>query len=710
MTTLSADAFPLVDAGERRAVEPVRLAQPWLAIVQVATVIYAGFAIWFVFSFYHGQVIPLVVNTPYFPDESVFREGLRDLHISVGVFATLYIGAIYLLVAGFLAAATLVVYRRPNEVTAYLVALFLISNACATPPGQVEALAADRALLLHIGTILSVTFPALFLTLMFLFPTGRFTPGWLGPVFVGLLVSIVVVQVFFPRISSDSTIVSLLLQLTLFLAAAGSQIYRYRYHSTAIERQQLKWAVYGLVVAIALFTSANALMVATGSDKPGAPAVRATLCTFAFLTIPTLGLLGAAFCLVHAVLRRNLFGVDTVISRSAVYLGLSLLIVGIYAAIVGLAASLPGTRGDNLAGFFAAVLVALVFQPARVRLQRAANHIIFGDADEPYAVISNLNRQLDSALDPAAVPQAIVATVVTALRAPYARLHLGEGMSGEIEVAAGTPAPSTLSVPITYQGERLGELQVAPRTGNEYRKADLRLLRDLARQAAPALHSLGAREALRTSRERIVLAREEERRRVRRDLHDGLGPRLAALALRIDSIEDRVDSDDEIRDQLNDLGRRMEEAVTDVRRIAYDLRPPALDDFGLVEAVRQTATGYGRSGPEIIVTVPNPLPPLSAAVEAAAFRIVQEALANAVRHGKSSDCLVRLEAESPGVLHVSIRDNGVGIPANATPGIGLRSMRERAEELGGTLEIASANGSTVISARLPVRSTAEGDV
>lgn len=710
LTGLAAEALPFGETGEHRGIEPVRLAQPWLAVAQVATAVYAGLAIWFVVSFYQGPGIQLVVNTPFFPDEAVFREGLRQLHVSVGVFTTLYFGAIYVFVASFLAAAAIVVYRRPNEITAYLVALFLISVACATPPGQVEELAADRPLLLHIGTILSVTFPVLFLALMFLFPTGRFAPRWLLWVFAGLFASIVLIQVFSPRyVAGGSATTSVLIQLSLFLVAAGSQIYRYRYHSTAVERQQLKWAVFGLVTALALFTSANAMMVATGSDQPGAPAVRATLVTFGFLIVPTLGLLGAAVCLVHAVLRRNLFGVDTVISRSAVYLVLSLLIVAIYAAIVGLAVTLPGSRGDGFAGFFAAVIVALVFQPARTRLQRAANHLIFGDADEPYAVLSNLNRRLDSALDPAEVPQAIVATVVTALRAPYARLNLREGMPGAIEVTAGTPSPAALSVPITYQGESLGELQVASRPGNDYRKADLRLLEDLARQAGPALHSLSARDDLRTSRERIVLAREEERRRLRRDLHDGLGPRLAALALRIDSVGDRVEGDHETREQLNDLGRRMEEAVTDVRRIAYDLRPPALDDFGLVEAVKQTATGYGRSGPEITVTVSHPLPPLSAAVEAAAYRIVQEALANAVRHGQPANCVVTLEADSPSVLLVAIKDNGVGISATATPGIGLRSMRERADELGGTLEIASAPGETVISARLPVRSTAEGD-
>jgi signal transduction histidine kinase len=207
---------------------------------------------------------------------------------------------------------------------------------------------------------------------------------------------------------------------------------------------------------------------------------------------------------------------------------------------------------------------------------------------------------------------------------------------------------------------------------------------------------------LQRSRERLVTAREEERRRLRRDLHDGLGPRLAAQTLKVGSARSLYPQDPAAADALlAGLETDIEAALTDIRRLVYDLRPPALDELGLVGAVRETAAQYGENGLSISLRTPERLPILPAAVEVAAYRIVQEALTNVVRHAHAGSCLIRLSLND--VLELEITDDGVGLPADRRAGVGLSSMRERAAELGGTCLIEPApSGGVRVLARLPL--------
>jgi signal transduction histidine kinase len=248
-----------------------------------------------------------------------------------------------------------------------------------------------------------------------------------------------------------------------------------------------------------------------------------------------------------------------------------------------------------------------------------------------------------------------------------------------------------LRITLLYSGQREGELVAAPREPDRgFSAADRRTLEAVGRQVAVAAHAVRLAHDLRGSRERLVLAREEERRRLRRDLHDELGPTLAALALELETAQaDRADV------RLERAALRAREAVADVRRLVHDLRPPTLDELGLVGALREQAHRLSAS-----VDAPDDLGPLPAAVEAAAYRIASEALANAVRHAGASTCVVGLERQN-GRLFVWVRDDGSGIPVDARPGVGLTSMRERAEELGGTLEVVGGAG-TQVRAILPV--------
>jgi signal transduction histidine kinase len=204
-----------------------------------------------------------------------------------------------------------------------------------------------------------------------------------------------------------------------------------------------------------------------------------------------------------------------------------------------------------------------------------------------------------------------------------------------------------------------------------------------------------------------VTAREEERRRLRRDLHDGVGPQLAALTLKIETARNNLSGVPGAGDLLSDLADRARAAVTDVRGAVHDLRPPALDELGLVPALRETAAQYGQGGLNVTVEAPEDLPALPAAVEVAAYRIAQEAMTNAVRHAGARRCAVRFDLEpGAGVLRLEVVDDGGGLAADSSPGVGLASMRERTEELGGTFSVEPVpGGGTRVRADLPGIST-----
>jgi signal transduction histidine kinase len=214
-----------------------------------------------------------------------------------------------------------------------------------------------------------------------------------------------------------------------------------------------------------------------------------------------------------------------------------------------------------------------------------------------------------------------------------------------------------------------------------------------------------ANAELQRSREGLISAREEERRRLRRDLHDGVGPQLAALMLELETAGDLVSENHEASALMAKLSRRAREIVSDVRRSVHALRPPALDELGLVGALEEAAIQYGPAGLRISVEDPEELSQLPAAVEVACYRIVQEALANVVRHAGASNCSIRIHSdEEASVLVVEVEDDGRGIRDHDRTGVGLISMRERTEELGGRCAVRRlGDGGTLVTALLPFR-------
>jgi len=361
-------------------------------------------------------------------------------------------------------------------------------------------------------------------------------------------------------------------------------------------------------------------------------------------------------------------------------------------------------------------VVAVLFQPLRERLQRGVNRFFFGRRDDPLGALSQLGRRLETAISAEMVLPTLVETIAQTLKLPFVAISLRTGETFTRVAQTGVEATDAIEIPLVYQGKTVGQLIAGARgPGESFHQNDKRLLESIAHQAGPAVQSIQLTTALQHSRFQLVTAREEERRRIRRDLHDSLGATLAALHLEAGAIKRSIRNNPDKAEALVDEFRGdLRVTIDDIRRLVYDLRPPTLDQLGLVAAVRAQAAQCSRAGDrspgessdpmlQVRVEAPEELPPLPAAVEVAAYRITQEALTNVLHHSQAHNCLVRLDLADE--LRVEILDDGVGLATgrDRNGGLGMLSMHERAVELGGSciVELAPGGGTRVL-ASLPL--------
>ena len=530
-----------------------------------------------------------------------------------------------------------------------------------------------------------------------------------------------------PSWVEGATYVILPLLPLCMLASAASLLARYR-RAVGEQRQQIKWIAFAAVIVVLMYLAAmvsSFVFPSWGWFSAGSPWWM-DLLAYAALS----SLVAIPVAVGFAVLKYRLYDIDILINRTLVYGVLTVSVVGLYVLIVAALGLLFRARGGLAVSLVAAGVVAVAFAPLRERLQRGVNRLMYGERDDPYAVLSRMGRRLEATIAPKAALTTIVETIAQALKVPYVAIAVGQGIEGFETVAEhGTAKEEPLVLPLVYQRATIGRLVVAPRApGEAFSPADMRLLEDLARQVEVAVHAVRLTADLQRSRERLVTAREEERRRLRRDLHDGLGPTLGALTLGLDTTRLALAQEEPkaVEALLLELKSQTQEAVSDVRRLVYGLRPPALDDLGLVPAIRQQASSHGllaenlpngrasglaHSKNELVfqVEASDDLPSLPAAVEVACYRIAQEAIANAARHSGASSCRLNLSLdEADGMLQLEVADNGTGIPEDRSAGVGMSSMRERAEELGGTLTVGVLpEGGTRVLARLPIPATEE---
>ena len=636
---------------------------------------------------------------------------LRDLGLSLQLYAAYGVTLDVAFAAVYVGIALLIYLRRPDDRMALFISLALLTFGTATFPSTINALAFEHAAWTWPTSLLHFLGSASFGLFLYVFPDGRFVPRWTR--WVALVwIAWQIPKYWFPD-SSDPEAWSSWLALGVWAVALGtvvySQAYRYRHVSNAAQRQQVKWVVFGVSVALLVFLGTNVAMTAVAPDTLSAGTL-AMLLAGAALTHAALILIPLSIGV--AILRYHLWDIDFIINRTLVYGTLTAGVVGLYILVVGGLGEILRGRGNLLLSLLATGVAAVLFQPLRNRLQRAVNHLTYGERDEPYEVLSRLGERLEATLAPEAVLPIAVRTVREALRVPYAAIELEREGAPVTAASAGAPVPDTLDLPLVYGGEKLGRLVLGRRAGeHDFSPADRRLLGDLVRQVGVAAHAVRLTdEALRLSadlqrsRGRLITAQEEERRRLRRDLHDGLGPQLASLTMAAEAARDLIPDDpDRAKDLLGNLIEQAQAAVADVRRLVYELRPPALDALGLIGALRAQAAHQEYGGLRISIHEPEQLPPLPAAVEVAAYRIVLEALNNAARHADARNCEVRLVLdEEAGELRVEVIDDGKGIASDHRTGVGLSSMRERAVELGGSFEVgAMASGGTRVRASLP---------
>jgi signal transduction histidine kinase len=505
----------------------------------------------------------------------------------------------------------------------------------------------------------------------------------------------------------DSYLAGEILLSTSSLAALISLVLRL-HRARGDERQQLKWFLYAAVPASLCFSFVLLSYLVSDFTKFvfGTPLVPFWENYYDnVLYVAGLALLVVPIFTYIAILRYNLYDIDVFINRTLVYGALTSCVVGIYVLTIVALGALFQAQGNLGVSLVATGLVTVLFQPLRSRLQRGVNRLMYGERDDPYAVISRLGRRLEATLAPEAVLPTLVETIAQALNLPYAAILLKDGEDFRTAAAYGTPLGKPETLPLVYQREEIGRLVIAPRApGEGFSVADRRLLEDLARQAEVAVHAVRLTSDLQHSRERLVATREEERRRLRRDLHDGLGAQLAGLNVQAGALRRLIPRDpDAAEEVVVELREELRSAISDIRRLVYDLRPPALDDLGLVEALRRLAERYGSEDEQlsVLVEVPQDLPDFPAAVEVAVYRIAQEALTNVARHGQAHSCILRLTVNEE--VGLEIVDDGVGIPAERSAGVGLSSMRERASELGGSCVVERApKGGTRVLVHLPM--------
>ncbi|HZM22154.1 MAG TPA: histidine kinase, partial [Anaerolineales bacterium] len=377
---------------------------------------------------------------------------------------------------------------------------------------------------------------------VYLFPDGRFVPGWTRWLLVVSgcrYLGIAIFTIFGPfdnsfwRIFLDPIFLS-----PLLIAATYAMIHRYRSESGPIQRQQIKWVIMAVVALNILQIGFNIL------GRFWHPEFFPLFRILVYEPIYYLGVIFAAVCIGISISLYRLWDIDFLINRTLVYSLLTAFIVGLYVIVVGVLGTAIQGRNNLLISILATGLVAVLVQPLRDMLQRGINRLMYGERDNPVTVLSRLGHQLEATIAPDAILPALVETISQTLKLPYTAITWGTEKDGEVATSYGQPIGELVRLPLAHQGETIGQLVVAPRSpGEQFSPADHHILKNIAHQAGMAVHAVSLTADLQRSRQRLVTTREEERRRLRRDLHDGLGPNLASQGLKLAAVKQLLQND-----------------------------------------------------------------------------------------------------------------------------------------------------------------------
>jgi signal transduction histidine kinase len=557
---------------------------------------------------------------------------------------------------------------------------------------------------------------------LLLFPDGRLPSrrwrpvAWLGA--VAIVVAVVPVAIFGWRLRGPrllyaneppltlphsyrlavtvSEIAFSLIFLLVFVGAA-SLLVRLR-RATGDEREQIRWFVYGgFLMAISVVASIP------GVGPEG-------LVIVAFLALPVAATI--------AILKYRLYDIDVVINKTVVYGVLAAFFTAIYVAIVvGIGAAF-GSRSNTTLTILAAVVMAVAFQPVRERARKFANRLVYGKRATPYEVLSEFSERMGDAYDAEEVLPQMARMLTEGTGATRGEVWLRVG--SELRPAASWPQDATeapaampivgnelpsfpgtdLAFPVAYRGELLGALSVAMPPNEPLTPVGEKLISGLASQAGLVLRNVRLIEELRASRQRLVSAQDEERRRLERNLHDGAQQQLVALAVQLGLAQRQAEKESpNVSELLGRLQTQSAEALDNLRDLARGIYPPLLADQGLAAALSAQA----RKAPLPVEVQSDGIDRYDQEAEAAVYFCCLEALQNVAKYAGATRARVQLATDG-GELSFEVIDDGKGFDSERVPmGSGLQNMADRLAALGGSIEVRSRPGQgTTVLGRLPV--------
>jgi signal transduction histidine kinase len=588
-------------------------------------------------------------------------------------------------------------------------------HALVSDPGSLPAGRAFAWLATWVGLIPLGVLAFLFL----LFPTGHLRSERWRPVagfMIGAFALVAISTLIFATMSWKSPFGqqssgNLLLGLALFAlpligvlaASLTALVVRFR-NSGGDERQQLKWFVTAAALVVATFFAS---FFSTSSNSSSPPVVISVLQSMAFVFLWT--------AIAIAILKYRLYEIDVVISKTLVYGLLAAFFTVVYVAVVvGLGTAVGSTHNPFLT-FLAAAVIALAFNPVRQRAKRLADRVVYGRRATPYEVLSEFSERMAGtfALDDILPRMARVLAEGTGGRAEI-WLRVGRAIRALAiwpQDSGSAPAPAELEIvgdhlpgfenasrvtAVVHQGELLGAIAVTKPANDPLRPAEAKLIDDLAAQAGLVLRNVGLTtelmtrlEELRASRQRLVKAQDEERRRLERNIHDGAQQQLVALAVKLNLAEHLIGRDDaKVRYLVAQAKTESGEALEDLRDLARGIYPPLLADKGLAAALESQA----RKSPVPVSVRSDGVGRYPQEVEAAVYFCCLEALQNIAKYAMARAVTVRLINET-GTLTFEVTDDGQGFdPASTGYGSGLQGMADRLDALGGSLDVHSAQG------------------
>jgi signal transduction histidine kinase len=512
---------------------------------------------------------------------------------------------------------------------------------------------------------------------------------------------------------------ALVLLVALPIGAIGSLaslVLRYR-RAGGVERRQLRWLVSAAAFVAIFYSFVLVLSYNSdweGSQAAGWQAALQSLVVFSFALIP--------IAIGVGILRHGLFDLDIVIKRAVLIGALAIFITLVYVAIVVGVGALVGSQANPVLSALAAAVVALAFQPARRRARKLADRLVYGKRATPYEVLSEFSERVGQTY----ASEELLPRMARALgegtgsarsdvwvrvgdqlrseaRWPRDAESLPPRAASDME---GAVTPSSMFEPVRHQGELLGALSIEKRQGESLTATEEKLVRDLAAQAGLVMRNAGLTEELldtieqlRTSRQRLVTAQDEERRKLERNLHDGAQQQLVALTVKLRLLEQLTERDPaQARSMAAQLQGEAKELLEELRDLARGIYPPLLADAGLVAALESQARksavpvtiegdGIGRYGRD---------------AEAAIYFSCLEALQNVAKYAEATLATVTL-SDGDGRLRFEVTDDGVGFDPDSSHGTGLQGIADRIAALGGELEVRSSRGTgTTVAGSLPV--------